>query len=354
MEDKFISLLRCPVTRTPLQLQIISTRKRNFRGNIKDIVWEGILFNTTGEWFYPVINGVPRLLVEAFLDYADFLKTHLADYDQQKSQLLSSNYRLVRYALEKNKRTKKSFTQEWGIFNYAEDKTWDANREEMMNRFLRETDETMESLAGKVVFDAGCGNGLLNQLMAKAGVMVFAMDLSESVLRASEHNQEENAFFLQGDLQFPPVAFEKFDIVHCSGVLICTNNTELSFSCVEPTVKQGGKLSVWLYHPRKNFSHNLFNFARRFTSKLPIRLQYYLYLATIFPVSYIVKKWKGNKQNKREMMIDILDWFTPEYRWEHTTDEATAWFRKRNFTQVKVTTTEVFGFNITGIKNKLE
>jgi hypothetical protein len=151
-------------------------------------------------------------------------------------------------------------------------------------------------------------------------------------------------------VQFPPVAFEKFDIVHSSGVLICTNNTELSFSCIEPCVKPGGKLSVWLYHPRKDFIHNLFNYIRRFTSRLPLRLQYYLYAVTIFPLSFMVKRLKGNKQNPREMMIDILDWFSPEFRWEHEADEAASWFYKRKYSSVQVTTKDLFGYNIIGEK----
>jgi hypothetical protein len=51
------------------------------------------------------------------------------------------------------------------------------------------------------------------------------------------------------------------------------------------------------------------------------------------------------------MMIAILDWFTPQYRWEHTTDEAEAWFCKRNYKLVHVTTTDIFGFNMTATKN---
>jgi SAM-dependent methyltransferase len=351
MEEKLIKLLRCPVTRTSLQLQLIRSGTKKLQGKNVDVVWEGILFNESREWFYPVIDGVPRLLVEAFLDNAIFLRQHLHDYDQRRDNLLKNYRGLILYAFKKNKRTKKSFTQEWSIFNYEEDKTWDANCQQMIDRFLRETDETLESVNGKLVFDAGCGNGLLNQLMAQVGINVVAMDLSQSVVRAFANNQEQNVFFVQGDLQFPPVSFEEFDIVHASGVLICTNNTELSFSCIEPCVKPGGKLSVWLYHPRKNASHQLFNFARRFTSKLPLRIQYYLYLVTLFPVSYVVKKLKGNKQNPREMMIDILDWFTPQYRWEHTTDEASSWFLKRDYIGTKVTTADTFGFNITGIKN---
>ena len=50
------------------------------------------------------------------------------------------------------------------------------------------------------------------------------------------------------------------------------------------------------------------------------------------------------------MMIDILDWFSPEFRGEHYHDEATGWFLKRNFIDIQVTTNEVFGFNIIGTK----
>ncbi|MFZ1305664.1 MAG: hypothetical protein WAR80_07460, partial [Ferruginibacter sp.] len=115
-------------------------------------------------------------------------------------------------------------------------------------------------------------------------------------------------------------------------------------------VKEGGKLSVWLYHPVKDRVHRLFNRIRSVTSKLPLTFQYYLYGVTIFPLSYCIKKLKGNKQNAREMMVSILDWFTPEFRSEHEHTEAAAWFNKRGYNQVNITTVDHFGFNITGEK----
>ncbi|HNF71394.1 MAG TPA: class I SAM-dependent methyltransferase, partial [Chitinophagaceae bacterium] len=243
-------------------------------------------------------------------------------------------------------------SQEWGLFNYESDKVWDAGKEEMLERFLKETIETRQSLNGKWIFDAGCGNGLLNQSIAACGAHIIGMDFSASIERAFEKNSEAQAYFIQGDVQFPPLVFQGFDIVHSSGVLICTPNTELAFSCIDPCVKPEGKLSVWLYHPRKGFIHNLFNFLRNYTSRLPVKLQYYLYLFTLFPMSYVIKKMKGNPQNSREMMIDILDWFSPEFRWEHTHEEAASWFAKRTYLPATVSTNELFGFNITGVKQK--
>jgi 2-polyprenyl-3-methyl-5-hydroxy-6-metoxy-1,4-benzoquinol methylase len=349
MLEKYLSFLVCPVTRSALRLHKISVKTKIFSSGEKEIISEGILF-ADKDWFYPVIDGVPRLLIESFLDHEEFLKTNLSAYENWKENLLKNYPEIIQQAIRKNRRTKKSFELEWGLFNYDEDKTWELQGEDLLERFLRETDETKESLRGKLIFDAGCGNGQLNQYIARCGAIVVGMDLSRSVERAFLNNKEEDAFFLQGDVQYPPLQFEKFDIVHSSGVLICTNNSELTFSRIEPCVRKNGKMSVWLYHPRKDPVHNTFNFLRNYTSKLPIKVQYYLYLCTLFPVSYVIKRMKGNKQNAREMMIAIMDWFSPEFRWEHTQEEAAGWFTKRNFSDVKVTTTDTFGFNIIGKK----
>jgi len=347
MLEKYLPFLVCPVTRSELRLHKIAVTTKNFFNGEKEIISEGILF-ADRDWFYSIIDGVPRLLIESFLDYAEFLRKNLPDYETLKTNLLKNHPGIIEEVVKKNKRTKKSFELEWGLFNYEEDKTWELKGEDLLERFLKETDETKTSLVGKLVFDAGCGNGQLNQYIARCGAIVVGMDLSKSVERANTNNKEENAFFIQADVQYPPLKFETFDIVHSSGVLICTNNSELTFSKIEPCVKSNGKLSVWLYHPRKNLIHNTFNFLRGFTSRLPVKFQYYLYLCTLFPVSYVVKRIKGNKQNPREMMIAIMDWFSPEFRWEHTHEEAASWFKKRNYKNVKVTTTDTFGFNIIG------
>lgn len=351
MQESLLEILRCPVTKSKLSLKIIRRVDKILDGQPVSSIEEGILY-AEHDWFFPVVKGIPRLLVEAIMDYEDFLQQHLPDFDERKKLLFSSYGTLIKLVHNKNKRTKKSFEKEWTLFNYDKDKIWDADQQSILPRFLQETDETIESIQQKLIFDAGCGNGLLNILLAEQGITNIAMDLCNGIDKAYAKNNYSKLHFIQGDVQFPPVAFRCFDIVQCSGVLIHTNNTELSFSCIEPVVKYGGKLSVWLYHKRKNFIHNLFNTIRAFTSKLPLKLQYYLYIVTLFPASYVVKRIKGNKQNTREMMIDILDWFTPEFRWEHDEKEVTAWFSKRKYTHVKTTARSIFGFNMTGVKTK--
>lgn len=342
--------MRCPVTRSSLELQVITKGKKIYSQIETEIITEAILWSPDG-LFYPVIKGVPRLLAEATSDYEAFLKMHIPDFNNRKNNFSKNHIDVIEYAAKKNKRTKKSFELEWSLFNYEHDKTWDADTTEMVNRFLQETDETPDSLKRKFIFDVGCGNGLLDSLLARYDASVIAMDLSQSVEKAFEQNSEKNIFFIQGDVQFPPVAFAQFDIVHCSGILMHTNNTESSFANIEPCVKNGGKLSVWLYHPREDFIHNLFNKIRNLTSTLPLKMQYYLYLFTLFPVSFIIKKMKGSKQNAREVMVNILDWFTPQFRREHEHSEVKCWFEKRGYDNIKITTDELFGFNMTGVKN---
>jgi SAM-dependent methyltransferase/uncharacterized protein YbaR (Trm112 family) len=346
MHEALLQYLRCPVTRLPLQLTIISKAEKEYLNEKISFISEGIL--TCNEWCYPVINGIPRLLIEAFIDYEDFLGKNLPDFDSRKEKIYANYDGLVKYVVKKNKRTKASFEQEWNEFDYENDTTWNANPTEMLDRFLKETDETKESIGNKLIFDAGCGNGLLDKLIADIDCKVLAMDFSLSIERAFAKNNNPNVWFIQGDVQFPPVPFNCFDIVQCSGVLICTDNAETSFSCLSPTVKSGGKLSVWLYHSRKDWLHNFFNWLRKYTSKLPLKLQYYLYLIFLLPPVSAIKKLKENKQNKRELMIDLLDWLSPEFRWEISHSVAKGWYSKRNFSNVKITTMEMFGFNIVG------
>ncbi|MEP6712969.1 MAG: methyltransferase domain-containing protein [Ferruginibacter sp.] len=350
MLKSLVELLRCPVTNSKLTLVITRQVKKELDGKSTDTVDEGILY-AEADWFYPIIKGIPRLTVEAVIDHDNFLSQHMTGYEALKEQLIVKYEDLINETYKKNKRTRQSFTQEWAIFDHEKDKTWDAGEEDMLQRFFRETDETAATLKNKIIFDAGCGNGLLNCMLAKNGIVNIAMDFSNSIEKAYDKNRYSKVHFIQGNVQNPPVANNHFDLVHCSGVLIHTNNTEFSFSCISALVKPKGKLSVWLYHPRKNFTHNLFNRIRKATSRLPLKFQYRLYRFTIFPISYVIKRMKGNAQNSREMMIDILDWFTPEFRWEHTHEEVERWFCQKKYNSIKITTNEVFGFNIIGIKD---
>lgn len=338
----------CPITQENLELSILKKSTKTLDGIVFEIIEEGIL--TTNICFYPIINGIPRLIVEAIYDYRNFLLTHVEDFEVKEKIFFDTHKKIIDEAIQKNKKTKESFKLEWKFFDYEKDKTWNAAPAKMLDRFLKETNEKKYNLAEKLILDVGCGNGLLDALIANENATVIGFDFSLSIEKAFEQNTHSKVIFLQADVQHPPFKKNIFDIVQASGILIHTNNTAHSFNCLTTLVKPNGKLSCWLYHPRKNFIHNTFNFIRKYSSKLPLKLQIVLYAIFLFPISFSIKKLKGNQQNWSEMMVDILDWMTPEFRWEHTPEEVIHWFLNNNFSDVKVTTKELFGFNIIGRK----
>src|SRR6187431_1720817 len=149
MLEKYLSLLVCPVTRSAFRIHTLSVKTKVFQEGQKEIINEGILFSN--DWFYPIIDGVPRLLIESFLDYEEFLKKNLIDYNKRREHLIKNYPDLIQQTIKKNRRTKKSFEMEWGMFNYEQDKTWELKGEDLLKRFLKETDETKGSLKGKLI-----------------------------------------------------------------------------------------------------------------------------------------------------------------------------------------------------------
>ena len=47
-------------------------------------------------------------------------------------------------------------------------------------------------------------------------------------------------------------------------------------------------------------------------------------------------------------MIDLLDQFTPEYRFEIPHVLAETWLKQKKYTNIKITTENKFGFSIVG------
>ena len=203
-------------------------------------------------------------------------------------------------------------------------------------------------MKGRSLVDIGCGNGVLTSGIAEFGMETYGIDVSLSVERAYEFNQNINAQFLQADLQNPPFANGTFDIVYSTGVIHHTNNTELSFSCISPLLKPSGRLYIWLYKPEKDFRHNFLISLRKITNKMPIWMQYVFYLTCLVPQGMIKEIIRGKKITWREQLINYFDVLSPEFRYEHTPEEVTLWYLKRNFSNINITIKEYLGFGIFG------
>ena len=348
MQQELLNFLRCPVSGNPLEIKVIDYQVKQYDSKSIEEINNAILFSDSG-FFFPVINGIPRMQLESVLLFSDFFRKHMVDYEDRKKSLMEKYGSILKACFRKNEGTRKSFSFEWSLLKGKETKVWHNDLTEFRNELFAELDEA-GTLNDRLVVDIGCGHGYSSHFMAEAGATVIGIDMSFSIEVAYEQLRNENVYFVQADLQFPPLAHKHFDIVYSSGVIHHTNSTELSFSIIQELVKPGGKLSVWLYHPIKSRIHNMILFARHLTRHVSVRIQFWIYFFTLLPVYLIYARLKGNKMTWREIMIDLIDILTPYYRYEHEHRETECWYVKHGYENVKVTTSNLFGFSVYGIK----
>jgi 2-polyprenyl-3-methyl-5-hydroxy-6-metoxy-1,4-benzoquinol methylase/uncharacterized protein YbaR (Trm112 family) len=349
MQEKLLTFLRSPTDKTRLELIVFKKQQKKYKSEETVECIEGVLLGSDA-WMFPVIKGVPRMQLDSFLEYEDFLKENLKEFDERKKSLLESYSEVINTAVKNTKKTKKSFGQEWKIFKYEGDTTWGFTKDVRKERFLKEINFTKEQLTGKTLLDVGCGNGVLTSALSEYGMTTIGIDVSLSIERAFVNNDNPNVHYVQCDLQNPPFDTELFDIVYSTGVIHHTNNTELSFSCIAPLVKPAGRLYVWLYKPEKDLRHRTIIQARKVTNKIPIGLQYFLYLTFLVPWGMLKERLRGKKITWREQLINYFDVLSCEFRFEHTPEEVKIWYIKRKFNNLNVTITEYLGFGVYGDK----
>lgn len=280
---------------------------------------------------YPIINGIPRMLSEAMGDF-----------------------------LEKNKAT---FSLEWKMFQFGE-RNWGQDIEVRRQLFLKGMGVNKESLKNKLIFDAGCGSGLLSMSMADDfGMEVVALDLGTGIEKAYEYNTNPYVYFVQGSVLESPIQDNVADFVYCAGVLIHLPNTKTGFQVLPSILKDSGRYFIWVYHPIDKQHHpndllkmKCYKWIRdNITSPLPIKVQYVIYLA--WTVLFVIKQkifnlFRETKDERtwREKMQDFVDMFSPIYQHRHTEEEVLAWYKELGFMNVGISYQEEYGFGAKGDK----
>jgi SAM-dependent methyltransferase len=256
-----------------------------------------------------------------------------------------------------------SFSLEWSHFDYESDKTWGAAVEARRRFFPKQIDVAAEELSGKVVLDAGCGNGTLANAITSYGCRVLAADISNAVERAAvKFANNEELLFVQADIARHPFRSGAFDIVFCGGVLHHTANTHESFKTLARAVAPGGTYYVWLYKsvPSKGVAARLW--LRKRLSVLPGRIKHFVVVAFIWPVAMIRQYWRMLRGKNppldelrwRERLVILLDSYTPHYRWEHTPEEVHGWYAELGFRDVSSRDMGDWGFGVAGRRPRVD
>lgn len=251
----------------------------------------------------------------------------------------------------------RSFTSEWDHHDYAADRVWGQSLAERRQIALRELDCAPEDLAGKRVLDAGCGAGMVSYLLSEMGAEILATDISGSVdaakMQLAALGTNGRVQFIQADLGRPPLKPGQFDLVFSGGVLHHNPDTRVALDAIAPLVAPGGQIYVWLYGKTPGPAHTVRGLMRRIIVPLPAKAQ--RGLLRVWTSQSIARQELRRRSGRarptdgvtyREKMLILLDHYTPRYRWEHTPEELSGWYRELGFTDIKTTQLTGVGFGV--------
>jgi len=230
MHKWLLDLLVCPECRGALHLDA-----RERRG---DDVVSGTLACASGHSF-DITNGIPR-----------FVK-HQLDADQA--------------------RTRDSFGDEWTRLYPGHGHStpeWQAERD----IFLEYTRSLPSEYRGRLVLDAGCGNGRYAKLANDWGARVVCVDISAAVEIAQANvGSRPDVAVVQGDLFKLPFRQDLFDIVYSIGVLHHTPDAKGAFRAIQPLVKPGGFFSIFMHGQGNRALYAVNRGLRAWTAKASYR-----------------------------------------------------------------------------------
>ena len=355
MHTRLLDFLRCPACKGELQLQRLAAAS----ADPGDEVSEGLLHCSEGH-FFPVVRGVPRLLPDALSAHLPALRElPLADVSPAACELMTKVTAGDLGQLPYDRRTGESFSSEWEHYDVG-DKTWGMDLDHRVNTFFVEPLRlSPDELRGKVLLDAGCGNGSQSVAYTSLGLEVIAIDVSTGL----EHGQAfrdsypdarpDKVHFVQADLQRPPLAPSSVDIIHSAGVLHHTPSTEGTFRTLCPLLRPGGTFYVWVYKYERIVTP-VVNTIRRLT--VPLSPRTFDRLARIgaapFRAFCAILNRTGIRSypawTQREAALALNDIFGAPYAHYHSFEELQEWFRSEGFDEVWPCNESRRGFGVCG------
>lgn len=347
MNYEALNYLRCPVTGN--HLQIIITKKYSNANLPQGEIEEGYMTANNGI-YYPIIGGIPRLLPESMMIYKDYFNELIPDYNQVLEVALNTHGSIIFSSAKRNKKIQETFGFEWGLLNRGNDiKIWNRSPELYKIQLEKEID-LVANQRFETALDAGCGHGRSVMLLADYSKIVFGVEVSAAVELGYKENMQFNCHFIQADVHHLPFEKNTFDLLYSSGVLHHNPSTHDALAKISEFVKSSGLLCIWLYHPYKNTVHWLMRNYRYITRNLHVKIVYSLNAVSITPIQWILSKLGKQKKKWTEITIEQLDMLTPKYRHEHTETEVQQWLEKANYSKIKITDSDNFGFAIVGTK----
>lgn len=249
MQPRLLDLLRCPACGSRLQA-------RQFEAAPDGAVRHGVLACACHLTF-PVIDGVPRMLVNAAELFQDFFSVHgLAGGRPDAAAARGRAARLL-------SRTQDSFGYQWTRFS---EMSCDF-RENFWNYV---SPATPEFFRGRLGLDAGCGFGRHIVHAAQCGAEMVGVDFSQAIESTQRNTRHlPNVHLVQADIYRLPFAPGTFDFAYSVGVLHHLPDPGQGVAALAQVLKPEGTLFVWLYSSRRRLVNALLESVRFVSTRLP-------------------------------------------------------------------------------------
>jgi len=354
MYRRLLHFLRCPDCGRAFDLEALMSASEHD-------VSVGIL-HCGAAHFFPVVGGIPRLLPNSIDEHwQDVSSSMPSPAPASLASLLDAR---AKRSFTHDQRTQANFSHEWQHHEVG-DRTWAMDLEGRVECFFVDPIRIPRSeLRGKLILDAGCGNGSQSVAYTELGCEVVAVDLSSGLERGQafrkryEAARPDKIHFVQADLRHPPFARSIFDVIHSAGVLHHTPDTRHTFRQLAPLLKPDGTFYVWLYK-HEAYVTPLVNGIRRLTTSIPAarfariaNLMAPLFQAFCFAVDALgIRAYTS--LSRREAALALMDIFGAPYAHAHSYDEVATWFRAEGATELWPCNESRRGFGICGRLNRV-
>lgn len=245
------------------------------------------------------------------------------------------------------------FGSEWAAYDYEDPAALTFGGTEVQ-RYIRVVEGlglgTLD-MCGKLVLDAGCGNGVGAKRLSEIGARMVAMDIAD-LRRAKKYIS--GVAFVQGSVLHFPFKPNTFDHAYSDGVLHHTRSTREAFDEMSVLIKPRGRFYVWLYHPQPFPKYLHRKIARFFVSRLSVFWQHWFFRHVWVPLAKVKGVLGGrmlfDKRWYARLQMGFFDGIAVPYQHKHTQKEVEGWFMENGYDITHLSNVGVFGFGMTGVR----
>ena len=241
MLPSLIHLLRCPLCQGALETHVLEKQTARIK--------EATLTCASCGQLYIVSNFIPRMVPTNLYDPVPFCDNHSISLDALLSHWPDEETVVATLQAE----TQKNFGHEWEYYaslGWNEPSGADSSStQESINWFQEKLLLTPADLQGRIVLDAGCGNGRFARVAIAMGCNLVGMDLTTAADVALRNLTADNkvAQIIQGDILHLPFAKEVFDVVYTIGVIQHTGKALAAAKKLSQLVRPDGLFAVRTY-----------------------------------------------------------------------------------------------------------